>query len=105
MYFNNKINYWCIVIIVWIIFFGFECLVYVWMCFVIGNWCSFFVLMIIKFFVYEYIVVNVFDKYIEFIIGNCNYNLFVIESLEYILGYEILNIGRFIGSYFYIFLY
>lgn len=37
-------------------------------------------------------IFNVFDKYIEFIIGNCNYNLFVIESLEYILGYEILNI-------------
>lgn len=37
-------------------------------------------------------IVNVLDKYIEFITGNCNHNLPVIESLEYIPGHEILNI-------------
>lgn len=50
-------------------------------------------------------IVNVVDKYIEFITGNCNHNLPVIESLENIPGHEISNTGRSIGSHLYISLY
>lgn len=52
-------------------------------------------------------IVNVLDKYIEFITGtcNCNHNLPVIESLENIPGHEISNTGRSIGSHIYISLY